>query len=123
MSPEPKQILVAYAATKHVDFERFAERNFEKLNSRVQVKDLINYAELFEKDISEKFKANLKYRKKIILEKTGHSIEARYHQILKWRHAYAHSGEKNTTIKEALEFHLYGKRIVYCFADAFYEQN
>jgi hypothetical protein len=32
---------------------------------------------------------------------------------------YAHGGIKNTTISDALEFHVYGIRVLNCFNEAF----
>jgi hypothetical protein len=114
-----KDVMIRYAATKHVDFERFTLNNFNKLSSRIAIADLHKYAALFDDQIAIKFKAILKNRKQNILSRTGHNIEVRYNQILAWRHDYAHAGIKNTTIREAYEFHVYAKRVLYCFDLAF----
>lgn len=114
-----KIILVSHAAKKHREFEEFASRNFDRLNSRVRVDDLKRYAGLFDDRIKAEFNIRLSEKKAKISARTGHSIVERYNQVLAWRHAYAHSGQKNTTIREALEFHNYAKRVVYCFSQAF----
>ena len=60
-----------------------------------------------------------KEKKDRILRLTNKNIEENYKLILKWRHAYAHAGIKNTTIKEAIQAHRLAKHVVICFYDAF----
>lgn len=114
-----KATMVEHAAKRHADFEDFTERNYSRLSSRVRVNDLYRYANLFGPTTSKRFKTTLKSKKSKISNRTGFCIEKRYEQILDWRHDYAHGGIKHTTIDEALEFHLFGKRVLYCFNEAF----
>lgn len=114
-----KSILVQHAAKRHVDFEDFTERNFSRLSSKVRVNDLHRYAKLFGDAAGDRFKDRLNTKKDKISRRTGFNIEKRYQQLLDWRHDYAHGGIKNTTIREALEFHMYGIRVLYCFDEAF----
>ena len=114
-----KTTLVEYAAKRHVDFAEFTERNFSRLSSRVKVNDLHGYAKLFGGNAEERFREILRSKRKQISDRTGINIEKRYQQILDWRHDYAHGGIKNTTISEALEFHRFGIRVLYCFNEAF----
>ena len=81
--------------------------------------DLHRYANLFGDAAGERFKDKLHTKRDKISGRTGINIEKRYQQILDWRHDYAHGGVKNTTISEALEFHQYGMRVLYCFNEAF----
>lgn len=114
-----KATLVEHAAKRHVDFEEFTVRNFSRLSSRVMVNDLHRYAKLFGGAAEDRFKEILKAKKEQISNRTGVNIEKRYQQILDWRHDYAHGGIKNTTINEALKFHVFGMRVLYCFNEAF----
>lgn len=114
-----KTTLVEHAAKRHVDFEEFTSRNFSRLSSRVKVNDLKRYAKLFGGTAEERFKEKLRTKRMQISGRTGKNIENRYEQILDWRHDYAHGGIKNTTISEALDFHLFGIRVLYCFNEAF----
>lgn len=114
-----KATLVGHAAKRHVDFEEFTERNFSRLSSRIKVNDLHQYAKLFGGAAEGRFKEKLKTKRDQISNRTGVNIEKRYQQILDWRHDYAHAGVKNTTINEALSFHVYGLRVLYCFNEAF----
>ena len=59
-----KEILFEYANKKHADFGGFAMRNYEKLNSRINVKDLKRYCEMFDPTICSRFKYDLTMKKK-----------------------------------------------------------
>jgi RiboL-PSP-HEPN len=114
-----KDILYEYANRHHVAFGKFALRNYEKLNSRVQINDLRKYCELFDPAIKLRFRDNLSTRKKSLLDRTGKNIETSYEQILSWRHDFAHARIRNTTIEEAGATHRLGKRVLYVFDEAF----
>lgn len=114
-----KEILVLHAARKHRDFEHFVTKNFAKISSKITEEDLIRYTKLFGDHIYTKFKLALQTKNDSFQRKTGQSIRSMYKQILLWRHDYAHAGIKNTTIVEAERFHMYAKRVVYCFDEAF----
>ena len=114
-----KEILFEYANKKHIDFGGFALRNYEKLNSRILIKDLKKYCETFDPTICSSFKEGLATKKKKVLERVGKNIEVSYEQILSWRHEFAHAGIRQTTIEEAAATHRVGKRILYVFDDAF----
>lgn len=114
-----KEIFFDFANNHHIAFGDFAQRNYRKLNSRIQVKDLKTYCNLFDPSIEARFKYRLSKKKKCILDRTGVNIELSYEQILSWRHEFAHTGARNTTIEEAYKTHRIGKRILYAFDDAF----
>jgi hypothetical protein len=114
-----KETLVCYASSHHQAFGSFAIRNYSRLSSRVAINDLNNYAKTFDADIHLRFKAMLADRKKKIDVRIGKNIESSYQQILDWRHDFAHSGIRNTTIEEAVITHRLAKRVLYVFDDAF----
>lgn len=114
-----KEILCEYASKQHISFGNFAMRHYEKLNSRIRVKDLEGYCKLYDPSLHRKFKYLISHRKKNILERVGKNIETSYDQILDWRHAFAHARVRNTTIEEAIETHRVGKRIIYIFSETF----
>lgn len=114
-----KDILIQYAAARNPDFEQFVINHFSKLNSKISESDLYTYAKLFGGSIHTKFGVLLEKRKQRILKRLGKNICTSYKQILSWRHDYAHAGAKNTTISEAAEFHMYAKRVILCFDEAF----
>ena len=114
-----KEVLTLYAARRHSDFEQFVSKNYAKISSKIAEDDLLRYAKLFGDPIHAKFKSLLQEKSKAIHEKTGQNFKSMYKQILEWRHEYAHSGIRNTTISEAARFHLFAKRMIYCFEKAF----
>lgn len=114
-----KEILISHASSKHADFEVFVCNNFSKLNSKISQSDLCYYAKTFGPSIHRKFLEHLSKRKNSINKRLGKNICAHYKQILAWRHDYAHAGIRNTTITEAANFHLYAKRVILCFDEAF----
>lgn len=114
-----KEIMSDFADRQHTAFGGFARRNFEKLNSRIRFSDLKRYCDTFDPTISSKFSKLYKKRKDLILKQTGEDIGSAYERILKWRHAYAHTRTNNTTIEETAKAHMFAKRVLYCFDDAF----
>lgn len=114
-----KDVLYAYASRQHVAFGDYAQRSYEKLNSRIAVRDLKKYCEIFDPAICNRFRSRLAERKSLILARAGKNIETSYEQVLSWRHDFAHARIRNTTIEEAAATHRVGKRILYIFDDAF----
>lgn len=114
-----KEVLCGYAGKHHAAFGEFAVRNYNKLNSRIQIRDLKKYCEVFDPEIAKRFKDSFLRRKTSLLSRIGKNIETSYEQILTWRHDFAHAKIQNTTIEEAAETHRIGKRVIYVFDDAF----
>jgi RiboL-PSP-HEPN len=114
-----KEILYDYANKHHIAFGEFALRNFERLNSRIQVNDLKKYCGLFDPAIGRRFKAKLTLKKDDLMKRVGKNIVLSYEQVLDWRHDFAHAGIRQTTIEEATKTHRIAKRVMYIFDDAF----
>lgn len=114
-----KETMVNYAARHHVQFEIFAQNNFEKLNSRINLSDLHRYAKSFDNSIHQKFGELIVERRRRLNTKIGKDFTKSYGQILSWRHDFAHAGKRNTTVKEALATHRLAKRVMYTFDEAF----
>lgn len=112
-----KETLITHATKQHSAFGNFASNNYKKINSKISIGDLHNYASTF--NVSKRFNETLSKRKKVINDKTGINIESCYKQILSWRHDFAHAGVRNTTIEEAVRTHRIAKRVLYSFDEAF----
>jgi hypothetical protein len=115
-----KEIRYEYANGRHADFGGFAQRNYEKLNSRIAVEDLKRYCDLFGPQIKHRFNQRLGARRSKILKRVGQDIVTCYRQILTWRHDFAHALNRNATIKEVIKTHSFGRRVLYVFDDAFF---
>lgn len=113
-----KDVMVAYAARHHHAFGTFVENHFEKLNSRVALKDLMRYAKICGPEVHAKFKEILDKRTGLISDRLGINIKTELQNILDWRHAYAHAGIRNTTISEALRTHMFAVRVLRSFKKA-----
>lgn len=113
-----KEVLYSYTGRQHAAFESYARRRYNKINSRIGVADLKSYCELLDPSLKRRFQDGLSVRKKAIFERTGGNIESLYGQLLDWRHEFAHTGVRNTTLEEAARAHLFGKRVIYVFAHA-----
>lgn len=112
-----KEALYSYAGRQHSAFEGYARRRYSKINSRISVSDLKAYCDLLEPALKVTFQRKLSERKRAIAARTGANIEVMYAQLLDWRHEFAHTGVRNTTLEEASRAHLFAKRVLYVFAD------
>ena len=114
-----KEIMNDYASRRHNDFHHFIDKNYKRMNSRVKISDLHKYTKLFGPQIHTNFKDALHRRKTLLQQRSNVNICSSYEQVLDWRHDYAHAGLINTTVEEATKFHMFGKRVIYTFAEAF----
>lgn len=113
-----KEALVDYAQSHHVAFGHFAERNFNRINSRIRIDHLVEYCDLYGSECKDRFKSHLSSYKRRVQKFTGQNIESSYKQILAWRHAFAHAGERNTTVEEAFKTHRLARHVIYAFSTA-----
>lgn len=114
-----KEVLITHASNHHVAFGDFAQNNYNKINSKIRVGDLKNYAKLFSNALHSKFCITLSQRKNKINDRLGKNIETNFEQILNWRHSFAHAWINSTTIEEAMITHRLAKRVLYAFDEAF----
>jgi RiboL-PSP-HEPN len=113
-----KEILISFCSSHNEAFGAFASNQYAKLNSKINLHDLVNYAKLFGDQFQQKYKEELAKRRNSIKNRTGRDICERYEQVLAWRHQYAHAGQQNTTLDEAYSAHTFAKRVILAFSDA-----
>lgn len=113
-----KEVLITFCSSHSPVFGVFASRQYDRMNSRINLSDLYGYSKLFGDVIRQRFKDKLTKRRSTIMARTGRDIAEIYDQILRWRHQYAHAGQQNTTIEEAYAAHTFAKRILFIFSDA-----
>lgn len=116
-----KQVLVDYASRHNDTFGRFTESAFDRLDSRIKVADLHKYCKHGGLKVSVSFKRILGHRRELYQTISRVEMEKSYERLLKWRHAYAHAGVKNTTIEEAMRTHREALPVLFAFAEAFEE--
>lgn len=114
-----KDALIDYASRRNPRFEHYVSRSFKHLNSRIRINDLQRYTSQFDDAASAGFKRRLNTRKIALSSKTGYDLVKRYDQLLDWRHSFAHSGTRNTTLEEAYQTHRVAKHVIVAFGHAF----
>jgi hypothetical protein len=114
-----KEILYNYSSSHNEKFAFFIENHFKKLNSKINIDDLKKYAKMFDPAIYTKFDRELKRNKALVQRLSGRDIVGSYSTILSWRHSFAHSAERQTTIEEALKTHRLAKIVIQTFNKAF----
>ncbi len=116
-----KNILYSYAGRHSPFFKIYAENKYEKINSKIEIDDLKAYAKTFHPDLGNEFKENLNRKSKKYLLSANVDIKQSYSQLLRWRHAFAHTGARVTTVEEVLKHHAYAKRVLFIFSDSLRE--
>ena len=114
-----KSIIQDYAQRQHALFGIYSENQYGRINSRISVGDLNFYAKKFHPKIHLYFKDELRRIKSYYLNRTSEDIQDAYEQLLEWRHSFAHTGARVTTVEEVMKYHRLGKRVVLIFSDAF----
>ena len=114
-----KETLLAHASNKDEAFAEFVGNQFDKLNSKIRVGDLKKIASKFSDQIRKDFDILLKGRKNKIEYFTKRDIVSCYDLILNWRHNFAHTGAKDTTLEEAWLNHRFAKYVIIAFDQAF----
>ena len=114
-----KDILMSYAYRNHEAFGEFAQNHFSRMSSRIAVQDRNQYARACNPGIHEKFRDRLHDRKEKIERCIGQNVEANYKLLLSWRHEFTHTGNKSTTVEEAIRTHGFARHVLYSFDDAF----
>lgn len=113
------ETLVNYASRHNAAFGSYTESRYDKLSSKIALSDLHGYAKTFDPKINDRFKLLLNAKQTAINRRLGKDVRKSYEQILSWRHAYAHSGKKNTTVEEAMATHRIGQRVIFAFNKSF----
>jgi len=114
-----KETLCQYAQSHNRNFGEFAERNFQKLNSRISLDDLYKYCETFDPKIKDYFKENINKKVRLVENEAGLNITSCYKRILTWRHDFAHAWGRTTTLEEAARTHRAGRIVLILFNKSF----
>ncbi|QVM88977.1 hypothetical protein I0D68_19975 [Pseudomonas lalucatii] len=88
------------------------------MNSKINLQDLRGYARKFDEILEKKFNNELLRIKGRLGEQP---IDDWYEQLLTWRHAFAHAGQRSTTIEEVFRAHQFAKYVLFAFYKAFTE--
>lgn len=114
-----KSVIFDFTSRHHALFGSYAQVRYDKINSKISLGDLYNYADTFHPKIGKHFREKFKSCKSYYLKRTSINIEESYSQILRWRHTFAHTGTRVTTVEEVITHHKVAKRTVLLFSDSF----
>lgn len=114
-----KAAIQEYAGRQSRLFQIYTENQYEKISSRIDLKDLHRYAKTFHPQIGILFKERLSRIKQYYIDRTSQDITGCYTQLLFWRHSFAHTGARVTTVEEVIKHHKLAKRVIITFSDAF----
>lgn len=114
-----KEIIYDHTERRHESFGAYARRNYSRINSKISIRDLKKYCEIFEPAVKTKFTSLLTSRRQWVSARVGKNIENCYERILELRHDFAHTGNRNTTLTEAFQTHRLAKHVIFSFDDAF----
>ncbi len=116
-----KMVIHEYSGRQSELFEVYTKTKYNKINSKITVGDLKSYAKTFHPELGRRFSERLSKVRDYYLRRTSEDICMAYSQMLQWRHTFAHSGDRVTTVEEVIHHHKLGKRVLLSFSDAFSE--
>lgn len=123
-----KDTLISYAANFHPKYQNYIEKDFEKLNAKISIDDLIAYSRRFGlnewsghkiKKNSTTFHKILNEKKQIVARRFRTDLVQNYKSLFEWRNAYAHERATNATFKDVYEAHRIAQYVVRSFVKAF----
>ena len=89
-----KAILVEFARECHPALLSFCENHFEKMNSRITIENLREYAKMFGASYEREFDDELKARENVTNGPNTVPVKQTYRNLTVWRHKFAHNAEK-----------------------------
>ncbi|HBM9032183.1 TPA: hypothetical protein L0132_003957 [Escherichia coli] len=124
-----KDIIIEHAENYHPAFGRYAEKQYERLNSRVNLNDLYGYVKKLGQHLKLQFnqellKAERRITRNPAMDDNGtprynkFQIVKEYHRLLDSRHAFAHARQTSITIQEAYRMHRYARFVILAFSRA-----
>lgn len=112
-----KEIFVRFCKNKHSLFGNFFESKFEKINSRITIR---NIKEDFLKHIGanyvQKFEDIIDFEEKQTMQRDRASMKEAYQNLITWRHLFAHTGSIPimSTFGDVRTAYEIGKNVVHC---------
>lgn len=123
-----KDTLVSYAGKFHPKYQEHVEKDFDRLNARISVDDLISYSRRFGlaewtghgvKKNSTTFHRILNERKAVVERRFRTDPIVSYNSIFTWRNAYAHERTTTATFSDVYEAHRAAQYVIRSFVKAF----
>jgi hypothetical protein len=123
-----KETLVNYAGRFHPKYRAHIEKDFDRLNARISVDNLLSYSRHFGlkewsghgvKKNSTTFHKFLQERKVVVERRFRTDPITSYNSIFAWRNAYAHERMTTATFSDVYEAHRVAQYVIRSFVKAF----
>jgi hypothetical protein len=123
-----KETLISYAAKFHPKYRDHIERDFDKLNARIKIKDLKHYSQRFglsewsgdgSNKNSTSFDRVLNEKRAVVERRFRADLNGSYTNIFTWRNAYAHERTTTATFNDVYKAHRIGQYVIRSFVNAF----
>lgn len=112
-----KEIVRDFAQKKHPVLGNYVKIHFDKLNGRINLKDIKgDHIPKFGEKYKSRFIKLLDAAEKEKLREGAGSVQSSYGNIIAWRHGFVHGGAipTNATYEEALKSYILGKEVLHC---------
>lgn len=105
-----KEIFIEFAQKEYKPCSRFIDSYFNRLNGRIQIKDIKGqYISYFGDNYKEAFKKRL--------DEIPQNIRDSYNELIDWRHDFAHNGIIASERPKVVNAYENGKEIIHCLAE------
>jgi hypothetical protein len=114
-----KEIVIAFAQTKHPLFGEYVASKYERINGRIGLDDCHKeHLKPFGENFRAVFKARMTNVERHFLVKKGVSIKSSYANLLTCRHSFAHEGAvpATATYEEVKQGFEAGKIVMMCLS-------
>jgi len=111
-----RTIFEEFAGRKHKVFRTFVGGSFARINGRIRLDDMRDYAMRFGDRYKRALSDHVEMLEKTTLAQSGKSVSTCYGNLLTWRNEFAHEGRvpTNATYEEVKAAYECGKLVLDC---------
>ena len=114
-----KDVFVNFAKKKNRAFGSYVEHAFKRINGRIRINNLTDYAKQFGIKYSNKFKKNIDKEDLIIIKlRRGYDLKNSYDNLLQCRHDFVHKNQVQLTFDNVVDYYIVGKTVIDCLYKA-----
>jgi hypothetical protein len=108
-----REIFCDFGRSCHHALLHWISQETERMNSKISIDDLRSFCGRFGKSYSEAFTEYIKEEEEKLSGTSHVPLRASYKNLLLWRHAYAHSGEKKATLRDVAQTLSACRHVIY----------
>lgn len=116
-----KDVLTEFATRKHKTFGTYCSNAFERLNGRVNLRDLREqHIKRFGDKYVGRFNSKITALENEFLRRDRISVSSSYGNVIVWRNSFAHEGRlpPNASYEETTKGYRCGREILRCLSEA-----